>query len=144
MNVSSILTSLNTQISDTLGNTWSELDYVYDLEKNKKDRIDLRYGVGASSGDTVSGVTKAATFDFNFFCVLSKCINNKLSDQNQRTTLSAIYDQYENIVVNVFQKKLNNSNILLVSGISYDDPEVIHEAITVRMNFVIKFRNRTT
>jgi hypothetical protein len=143
MSVSSILTSLENQIATTLGASWSELDYVYDLESNNSKNINNRYGVGTLAGDSVSGTTKAITVDFGFFVVLTKCMVNRSSDAKQRVVLSEIYDQFEEINKAVFQKKLNNANILLVSELSYDEPEVIHNGLSVKVNFIIKYRNQT-
>lgn len=144
MSVSSILTSLESQVSATLGASWKELDYVYDLEANSTRSIDLRYGVGASEGVSVLGTTKAVTVDFNFFVILSKSFKNRSCDAKQRTVLSEIYDEFENINVNVFQKKLGNAQVLLVSDLSYSEPEVIHEGLAVRVDFLIKYRNQTS
>jgi len=143
MSVSSILTDLEAQVATTLGATWSELDYVYNLEANGAKSIDLRYGVGSGEGSSVAGTTKAITVDFNFFVVLTKSFKNRSDDSNQRTVLSEIYDQLETININVFQKKLGNSAVLLVSDLSYSEPEVIHEGLAVRVDFIIKFRNQT-
>jgi len=145
MSVSSILNSLQLQIADTLGATWRELDYIYDLEANNSKNIDNRFGVGTLSGSSVSGVNKALTMDFNFFVVLTKSFVNRSSEENQRTNLSEIYDLFELINAEIFQKKLNNANILLVSDLEYNDPEVIDSnGISVKVNFTIKYRNQTT
>lgn len=144
MSVSTILTSLESQVATTLGASWSELEYVYDLEANTQSNNDYRYGIGASSGSSVSGTNKAVTVDFGFFVVLTRCFVNRSSDEKQRTILSEIYDKFEDINKNVFQKKLSNANILLVSELSYDAPEIVGDStIAVRVNFTIKYRNQT-
>ena len=144
MSVSSILTSLEAQVATVLGADWSELDYSYNLEANSNKSLEKKYGVGASSGSSVDGTTKALTVDFGFFVVLTRCFVNRSGDANQRVMLSDIYDQLDSINQTVFQKKLNNANILLVSDLSYDEPEVIDsQGISVKVNFVIKYRNQT-
>ena len=144
MSVSSILTSLEAQIATTLGAGWSELEYIYDLTANNSKTTDDRYGVGVLSGASVEGTTKSVTVDFDFFVVLTKNFVNRSSDEKQRTLLSEIYDEFETINQTIFQKKLNNANILLVSGLSYDEPEVIDSnGIAVKVNFTIKYRNPT-
>lgn len=144
MSVSSILTSLSSQVATTLGASWSELEYIYNLEDNTQSNNDYRYGVGASSGTSVSGTNKAITVDFRFFVVLTRNFINRSSDENQRTMLSAIYDQFETLDQNIFQKKLNNANILLVSELDYEEPEVVGDnTLAVRVNFTIKYRNQT-
>jgi hypothetical protein len=145
MSISSILTSITSQVSTSLGGTWSELEYIYNLEANNTKNIEKRYGVGTLNGASVGGTTKAITVDFDFFIVLTKNFVNRSSDENQRTLLSEIYDEFETINQNIFQKKLNNANILLVSDLSYDEPEIINDnGISVKVNFTIKYRNPTT
>lgn len=144
MSVSSILTSLTTQIGTTLGGDWSELDHVYNLEDNNFRNAQNRFGVGAGSGSNVAGTNKAITLDFDFFVVLTKNYVNRSSDLAERSALSAIYDEFENINDDVFQKKLNNPSVLVVQGIEYSAPEVINKGtIAVRVDFTIKYRNET-
>jgi len=145
MSVSSILTSLEAQVAATLGSDYKELEYIYDLEANNSKSIDKRYGVGVDAGDTVPGTNKAITFDFNFFVILTRSYVNKSSDESERVVISDLHDQLEAIDVNVFQKKLNNANVLLVSSISHDAPEKIEKGgVALRVNFVVKFRKQTT
>ena len=144
MSVSSILSSLESQVSTTLGATWNELDYIYNLESNEFRNSEKRYGCGIDSGANVSGTNKAITLDFGFFVVLTETYVNRSDDSNERAALTTIYNAFESINQNVFQKKLNNANILLVQDISYNPPEVIDEGtVSVRVDFVIKYRNVT-
>jgi hypothetical protein len=92
----------------------------------------------------VAGTNKAITLDFDFFVVLTKNYVNRSSDLAERSALSAIYDELENINDDVFQKKLNNPSVLVVQGIEYSAPEVINKGtIAVRVDFTIKYRNET-
>ena len=144
MSLSSILTSLENQVSTTLGAEWKELNYIYDLEQNSFRAGKKAYGVGADSGNSVSGTTKAVTIDFNLFVVLTRTYINRSNDVKEREVLSDIYDQFDAINVNVFQKKLNNANVLLVQDISYSSPEKVDEqTISVRVDFTIKYRQQT-
>ena len=108
MSVSSILTSLKTEVSTILGANWSELKHVYNLEDNSFRVSDKNYGVGALSGSSVSGTTKAVTVDFDFFVVLVENFINRDGDANERAALSDIYDKLDDINDSIFQKKLNN------------------------------------
>lgn len=145
MSVSSILTSLNTQVSTILGADWGELKHVYNLEDNSFRSSDKKYGVGALQGASVSGTTKAVTVDFGFFVVLVENFINRDSDANERAALSDIYDKLDSINENIFQKKLNNNNVLVVQDLSFDAPEKIDRgSIAVRVNFTIKYRQQTT
>lgn len=144
MSVSSILTSLSTQIGTTLGATWSELDYVYELERNNFRNGEKGFAIGASSGSNVAGTNKAITLDFGFFVVLTQTHANRSSDSGERSALTTIYDAFENINDDIFQKKLNNSSVLVVQGVEYSAPEIVNKGtIAVRVDFTIKYRNET-
>lgn len=143
MSVSSILTSMTNQVSTLLGSDWHELRYIYNLEDND-GRLKSGYGVGASDGSSVSGTNKAITLDFDFFIVLMKGFSNRNSDTKEREVLSEIYDKFEEINENIFQKKLNNTEVLLVQNISYESPKRIDKStIAVAVNFTVKYRNQT-
>lgn len=146
MSVASILTDLTTEIGTLLGANWSELDYIYDLEKNNWKNSDKRYGVGVRGGSSVSGTNKAITVDQEFFVVLTETFRNKHDDGNERTVLSDIYNQFDTIKNNIFQSKINNSSsVLVVSELSYEEPTNPDEGIvSVTMNFIVKYRNQTT
>lgn len=142
MSVSSILTSLENQVATVLGADYSELDYIYNLEDNNFKNNDKRYGIGSDTGSSVSGTNKAITKDFGFFVVLTRCFVNRSSDEKEREVLSEIYDQLELVDKAVFQKKLNDASVLLVSDIAYETPLKIDKGtIAVRVNFIIKYRN---
>ena len=145
MSVSSILTSIENEVSILLGSGWKELNYIYDLENNSFKGNDKRYGVGATSGTSVTGTTKAITVDFEFFVTLTRSYVNRYNDTKEREVLSDLYDKFDVINKNVFQKKLNNANVLLVSEISYNAPEQIDKAtLALTVDFTVKFRNQTT
>ena len=145
MSVSSILTSLEAQVATVLGADWSELDYSYNLEANSNKSLEKKYGVGASSGSSVDGTTKALTVDFGFFIVLTRCFVNRSDDANERAMLSDMYDQFDNINETIFQKKLNNANILVVSSLDYEEPTTVgDQGLSLKVNVTIKYRNPTT
>ena len=144
MSISSILTSLENQVSATLGAEWSELKYVYNLEDNNFRDGSNSYGVGALSGSNVSGTNKALTVDMGFFITLTKNFVNRSNDSKEREVLSDIYDKFEDININVFQKKLSNSSVLVVQDITYEEPEKIDKGtIAVTCSLIIKYRNIT-
>lgn len=143
MSAANIITSLTTQVSTTLGANWSELKYVYDIERNEY-RNKNGYGVGVGSSNTVSGTNKASTYDLNCFVVLTETFNNRVNDSNQRVAIANLLTAKESIDTNVFQKKLNNASVLLVQEIGMDEPTVIDDStLSLRFNYIIKYRIQT-
>lgn len=142
MKASGILTSLNDQIASILGSDWQELKYIYDPEKNDLKTQKKGYGVAIGASDTVSGTNKAVTYDHSYSVLLTQSFGNRRNDENQRTAISTLLDAKEDLDKAIFQKKLNNSDVLVVQDIGMDEPELIADGVVLlRFNYIIKFRN---
>lgn len=144
MSVSSVITSLYSQISSLLGSDWKELKYVYEPEKNDFRSQKQAYGVAFDGSNTVEGTTKAVTYDSAISVLLATTFNNRGNDSSQRAAVGTLLDKKELLDKNIFQKKLNNSTVLLVQEISTEPPELIADnVILMRFNYIVKTRNQT-
>lgn len=142
MSASGILASLSSQVSSTLGSGWQELKYVYDPENNDLKTQKQGFGVGIGGSDTVSGTNKSVTYDQEFFVILTDSFGNRRNDESQRDAISTLLTAKESLDVQIFQKKLNNSDVLLVQEIGMDEPEIIATGVVLlRFRYIIKFRN---
>lgn len=141
-NVSTILTQLATEVG-TLLPSYNELHYVYDIEKNSFRSGERRWGVGVEGGSTVDGTNKAVTMDHVFFIKLTDSFANRSSDSNERQAISDLYDDFESIQRDIFQKKLGIPSVVLVSSvIEMEEPEKVGDnTIMLKGNFTIKHRN---
>lgn len=145
MSISSVITSLTSQIATLLGNDWKELKYVYEVEKNDFRNQKNGYGVGFAGNATVPGTTKAVTKDNELFVVLTKQFGNRSSDVSERSAISALLDKKDILDKNIFEKKLNNSSVLVVQEISTEAPgPVADSVIALRFSYIIKTRTQTT
>jgi hypothetical protein len=144
-NVSTILTQLASEVGALLSD-YSELDYVYDVEKNTFRTGQRRYGIGVEGGLSVDGTIKSITIDQTFFIKLTDCTANRSSDSSERVAISSLYDDFETIQKNIFQKKLGiPSVVLVVSELDMESPEKVGDnTIMLKGNFIIKHRNQTT
>lgn len=144
MSLSSVLTSLNSQVSTLLGADWQELKYVYEPEKNDYRSQRNGFGVAFTGNSTVPGTTKAVTYDSEVSILLTSQFSNRSSDSSQREAVSTLLDKKELLDKNIFQKKLNNSAVLLVSEIGTDAPEVVGDGVLLlRFTYIIKTRTQT-
>lgn len=143
--VGAILTALKTEVSTLLGASYKELKYVYNLEDNDKRAMQKAYGVGVRSGNTVSGVVKAATVDQVFFVTICDHINNRSNDESQRTVISNLYEQIDTLTKNIFQKKVNAPTVVLsVQDFALNEPEVIDKnSLAITVEYTIKYRSQT-
>lgn len=145
MSVSSVITSLTSQIATLLGNDWKELKYVYEVEKNDFRNQKNGYGVGFAGNTTVAGTTKAVTKDNELFVVLTKQFGNRASDSSERTAILELLDKKDILDKNIFEKKLNNSSVLVVQEIGTEAPESVADSVVaLRFTYVVKTRTQTT
>ena len=85
--VGTILTGLKTAVSTVLGASYKELKYVYSLEDNDVTAMKKAYGVGVRDGGSVSGITKHATIDQQFFVVITDRFTNRSKDASERAVM---------------------------------------------------------
>lgn len=144
--VGTILTGLKTAVSTVLGASYKELKYVYSLEDNDVTAMKKAYGVGVRDGGSVSGITKNATIDQQFFVVLTDRFTNRSKDANERAVISSLYEQIDNLNIEIFQKKVNAPSVVLaVQDISLGEPERIDKgAIAITIEYTIKYRSQTS
>lgn len=145
MSVSSVITSLTSQIGTLLGSDWKELKYIYEVEKNDFRSQKRAYGVGFAGNTTVPGTTKSVTKDNEIFVVLTAQHTNRSNDSSERAAISTLLDKKEILDKNIFEKKLNNSSVLVVQEISTEAPEqVADNVIALRFSYIVKTRTQTT
>jgi hypothetical protein len=143
--LSTIVTALETQIQTTLGASWVELDYVYDLDKNDARRAQLGWGVAIGSSNTATGPTKAVTYDQTVSVILAKKYTPRSSDESQKSIVLDLVTKKELLDIEIFQKKINTSDVLLVQEIGMDEPVTTNDNIVfLRFNYIVKYRNQTS
>lgn len=143
--VTDILGAIETRVQAVLPNTYSRLRYTYDLEKNEFRDIEDGYAIGVASGETVTGINRAATFDQTFFVIITDRYINRGTDAKEREILKDIYDNLETVYKDIFQSKAGLGNIILVvQDIGFEEPEKLSDGtLSVRMNFTVKYRVAT-
>lgn len=144
-NQSLILDAIEARIA-TLATGRTKLKYSYDLEKNDSRNESNAYGYGAASGESIGGTLKSVTMNQGFFVILTENFQNRSSDDKEVLALKAIYDDIEIIYQDFMVSKLGiPSTVLVVEGLSLDDPEKISDnSLSVKANFTIKHRKVTT
>lgn len=144
-NVSDILTAAVSSIQTVLGSDWKELKYIYDPEKNDYRAQSKGFGFGVSESNTVAGITKAVTVDQGFFLLLTERFHNRKSDVNEREAISNLYNAKELIDKEIFQKKIDIPDVILVvQSIETEEPVNPSDGVVLlRSNYVIKHRCKT-
>jgi hypothetical protein len=134
-------------ISTTLGVDYQELDYKWSVESNNFRQNSKRYAVVPSSAGTVSGIIRNYTLDHDFQVILTdNYISSNNNDDAKQTAVFLLYENLDDIIKEVFNKKLGLPSIVLgIGALTMDDVEFLEEKVVVlRALFTIKYRNATS
>lgn len=142
-NVSSIITSIKSSLSNTLGSSWSEIDYSRNIEKNNNKGIKKRYGVNPQDAQEVDSQTRYITLDHNFEVILTdQYVNTPMSDSSEQTLTKDLLDKAFDCYKDFIATRLNNANVINISQYSSEPPETNDESkyVIVRFTFTVRYR----
>lgn len=141
--VEQINNAITSRVTNVLGSTYSQLDYILDVSKNQFFGNKRRFGVRPLSGASVIGVTRQYTIDQEFEIIITHDFVNVTNDSDQRAKQFILYDQMDSIFVDLFLTKANIPNIILnIEAITLGEPEFnLDESLAVlRSQIVVKYR----
>ena len=88
-------------------------------------------------------MTKWVTMDQAFSVVLAEAYVDKLSDDNAQAAVNNLHTYSEAIFCKLVNTKAGvPSNVLLVGGLDFGEPEYLDNAVALTFNFVVKFRKQ--
>ena len=143
--VEQINDSLLTEIAAAVGSTFSQLDYVHNVEKNQFRNQEKRFGVRPLGGIQVSGVTREYTIDQEFELILTTDYLDRdgNADLDQVAQSLLLCDKMDDILVRILRTKVGIPTIVMaVSGFTLDDPVFIEEAKVVVQTTRVTVRYR--
>ena len=123
--------------------TYSELDHIYDIEKNNLNNNTDRYGVAVSGLVSVSGAIKASTVDQTFQVILTQgYVSSQDDDTRIRTAINELHDKMDDILADTYNKKAGLPQIVLnVFLDSTSEPEILEDnVVALRMDLIVKYR----
>jgi hypothetical protein len=143
--VTDILTNAKSTISTTLGASYQELRFVYDVSKNDLRAAYLAYGMRPLSATTAdSGTVRAYTLDQGFEIILLNTSARPDSDAEKTTAIGVMYDKCDEIFKALVNSKAGvPSYVLVVNQPSISEPEFLEEnkVIVLRMQLNIRYRS---
>ena len=147
MKFSSIIDSLRTEVATILGANYQRLSYVHDVSKNDTRGIIKGYGVRGLSGSELDDlIGKNISIEQNYEIILTNdLITNGSTDVHIDNEVKSLQDNAQLIYEQIVYKKFN-PNIILVSGLSLDEPEILEEdnGIVQRFSVTIRYRVQLT
>jgi len=142
--VSQIVSAAKSQISTTLGATYSELDFEVDLDRNNFRTNDKRYGFLPREADTTeTTINRFYTLDHRFEIILTQRADIRQDDSDLRTVREDLYDQMDEIFQVMHLQKLGLTNvIMLIDGPTVEEPEYLEDnrLVVLRGSVIIKYR----
>ena len=143
--VEQINDAVKTQVSTTLGGTFSELPYTFDVSKNNIRDFVKGFGVRPVNAIRASTVTKVYTADQEFEIILTDKFANRSNDANQKAVVFDLFDKMDDILVQLFLSKGGLAAIIYnIDPFTIDEPEFLDEQNSIvvqRMRITVKYRN---
>lgn len=132
-------------IESVTGHT--QLDYEYDIDPNSDRGYEERFGFIPKSADFAEGRSMGfTTMNHSFQLILTDDYQNQDCDTAQNTTVMELYDKSQALLKDLQKSRLAlptpSNQVLLISGLSFDEPEFSGDNSTValRLNFNIQYR----
>lgn len=128
---------------------FTQLDYEYDIDLNSDRGYEEKYGFIPKAANFASGRSLGfTTMDHAFELVLTSDYNNQDCDVAQNTTVMGLYEKAQELLKELQKSRLvlptPTNKVLLIAGLSFDDPEFSSDNSTValRATFNIQYRYR--
>jgi len=144
--VSEIITAFKAEIETITG--FSQIDYEFDIFANSERSYNKRFGFIPLDATFAEGrAMNSTTMNHIFQLILCDDYQNKDDDSALGTVLNSLYAQANGLLVELQKKAIHlptiGHQVLLVSGISFDLPEVLEDnngVVALRCNFNIQYR----
>ena len=143
--VEQINDAIKSQVSTTLGASYSELDYVIDVAMNDFRNETKRYGVRPKFGadDFAGGIKGHYNANQEFEVILTHDYVNRDSDEDQRAKQFILLDAVDSILKDILLSKAGLPAIILnISAFIIEEPEFLDEdnLSVQRISFNVKYR----
>lgn len=124
---------------------YSRMDYEYIVNSNSERSLEKRYGFIPSSASFVDGNALGfTTIDHVFTLTLTDTYLNRDSDDALRSVLFDQYAKVQDILCELQKSKLDlatpSNRLMLITGLSIDEPEILEENSIVVLRAVFNFR----
>ncbi len=141
--VEQINDGLKARVAAVLGATYSEMDYVLNVELNAFVGNEKRYGVRPLGGSATDGITAHYNAVQTFEIILTHDYVNRDDDTDQRAKSFLLFDAHDDLLKDILLKKAGVPSIVLsVESFNYPDPEFLDEENVAiqRMQLEVRYR----
>lgn len=141
--VEQIHDAIKSTTASVLGAGWVEMRRVFDPSQNDTRTAGMAYGVLHGSASGAAGVQRYYTMDHQFAVVLSRSVVERQDDTEHQAVINEMYDVADDLLVEVFLKKLGlPSIVIIVDNPSISEPQILENGtVIMRVGFNVKYRN---
>ena len=142
--VRSVYDALKSQVSTTLGSEWTELKFIFDIEKNDQRDLAKGYAIEPLSAINNPSILKTYTLDQGFQITLTRSNAREINDTDLiEGILDDLYDEASEIFKAVLNTQLGIPTIVMsVSNPNMDAPEFLASAAVLRIQVDVKWREQ--
>lgn len=142
--VKSVYDAIKTEVSSTLGATWLELRYLFDVEKNDKRTLARGFGVVPLEAINNPSVLKTYTLDQGYEIILTRGDAREIDDSDKIDALlesGGLYDEASEIKKALINKQLGIPEIILnIANPNINAPEFTPSAVVLRFQLTVRWR----
>jgi hypothetical protein len=144
--VEQIFNAISTTTQTVAGVDYKYLRNVFNPGLNDLRSVSKGYGVIHGSASDADGILRHYTFDHQFEVILTRGFAKRMEDADIQTAINELYSIADDLLVEVFLKKLNLTTIVkIVNRPSIGTPEVLdNQAVLLRVGFNVKYHNEIT
>ena len=134
--------AIDSTVGTTVGATYQSLRRVYSPEENDFRNIAKAYGVRFGSASPVDQILNAYTVDHDFDVLITGRAVNRQDDADIQTTLTEIYDQIDDITVELTRTKIGLPLIVMTVGVpTISAPEFFeNEVVLITATYAVRYR----
>jgi len=141
--ITDITASIKSIVAITLGSTYAELPFAYNITQNAKIVGRKGYTVIPQGLNETDSVNQYYTVNQNYEIVLNDVfLPSGSNDSSKRTAIISLYDKMLDIYSAIVKQKAGHSSVMIANNMSIKDPEIEenNDFVTSRMSFNIKHR----
>ena len=144
-NVQLITEGILSQMATTLDSSWQALDYFYRPDKNHKRTKKKGYGCYPSGASSEDGLNRFYTMNMGFNLMLMNEYGHRTASTNNMAVTYLLHDKMDEIIKQLYLTKISlSATVIIVDGVSFDEPEILDQEHSIILNAAInvKYRNQ--
>lgn len=140
--VRTIYDAMRTEIVSTLGSTWTELRFLFDVEQNDRNTANQGFGLIPGAASNSPTVIKTYTLDQEFEVILTRTNVREIDDADKvNALLDDLYNQTSELAKALLDTNIGLPGIVfMVNNHNISAPEFTANYVILRSQYTVKWR----